>query len=139
MLTFKGVVIGAPRVGKISLRGQYISARFSSYRTTIVADLITKNLPSPSLTPGATPIILHLGSHRWRTLFLLPSICVLPRQGPACVVMRCALRLLHTSWGHIVYPIYPQYHYVARNNATLRPKGPRELLLFRATNAFEYF
>ncbi|KAJ7617343.1 ras-domain-containing protein [Roridomyces roridus] len=46
MPTFKVVVIGASGVGKTSLRGQYISARFSSsYRATIGADFITKTLP----------------------------------------------------------------------------------------------
>ncbi|KAL0957120.1 hypothetical protein HGRIS_003213 [Hohenbuehelia grisea] len=49
MLTIKLVVIGASGVGKTSLRGQYISGRFSSgYRATIGADFISKTLPHPS-------------------------------------------------------------------------------------------
>ncbi|GLB42008.1 putative ras of Complex, Roc, domain of DAPkinase [Lyophyllum shimeji] len=41
--------IGASGVGKTSLRGQYISGRFTNgYRTTIGADFITKTLPHPS-------------------------------------------------------------------------------------------
>ncbi|KAG2355902.1 P-loop containing nucleoside triphosphate hydrolase protein [Suillus spraguei] len=48
MRTIKLVVIGASGVGKTSLRGQYISGRFStSYRATIGADFITKSLPDP--------------------------------------------------------------------------------------------
>ncbi|KAJ6522913.1 P-loop containing nucleoside triphosphate hydrolase protein, partial [Mycena capillaripes] len=73
MPTFKVVVIGASGVGKTSLRGQYISARFSSsYRATIGADFITKTLPSPSLTPGAEPITLQIwdtaGQERFSSL-----------------------------------------------------------------------
>ncbi|KAJ7171338.1 hypothetical protein C8R46DRAFT_1262701 [Mycena filopes] len=58
MPTFKVVVIGASGVGKTSLRGQYISSRFStSYRATIGADFITKTLPpSPSSPPGTEPV-----------------------------------------------------------------------------------
>ncbi|KAF9468775.1 P-loop containing nucleoside triphosphate hydrolase protein [Collybia nuda] len=49
MPTIKLVVIGASGVGKTSLRGQYISGRFSNgYRATIGADFITKILPHPS-------------------------------------------------------------------------------------------
>ncbi|KAF8054331.1 ras-domain-containing protein [Lyophyllum atratum] len=49
MPTVKLVVIGASGVGKTSLRGQYISGRFSNgYRATIGADFITKTLPHPS-------------------------------------------------------------------------------------------
>ncbi|TFK32627.1 P-loop containing nucleoside triphosphate hydrolase protein [Crucibulum laeve] len=49
MPTIKLVVIGASGVGKTSLRGQYISGRFSNgYRATIGADFITKTLPHPS-------------------------------------------------------------------------------------------
>ncbi|KAF5371408.1 hypothetical protein D9615_009655 [Tricholomella constricta] len=45
----KLVVIGASGVGKTSIRGQYISGRFSNgYRATIGADFITKTLPHPS-------------------------------------------------------------------------------------------
>ncbi|KAJ4464125.1 P-loop containing nucleoside triphosphate hydrolase protein, partial [Lentinula edodes] len=41
--TIKLVVIGAAGVGKTSIRGQYISQRFSTgYRATIGADFITK-------------------------------------------------------------------------------------------------
>ncbi|KAJ3776035.1 P-loop containing nucleoside triphosphate hydrolase protein, partial [Lentinula raphanica] len=41
--TIKLVVIGAAGVGKTSMRGQYISQRFSTgYRATIGADFITK-------------------------------------------------------------------------------------------------
>ncbi|KAF8237653.1 ras-domain-containing protein [Tricholoma matsutake] len=48
MSTIKLVVIGASGVGKTSLRGQYISGRFSNgYRATIGADFITKTLPRP--------------------------------------------------------------------------------------------
>ncbi|KAG0701099.1 ras-domain-containing protein [Suillus ampliporus] len=48
MRTVKLVVIGASGVGKTSLRGQYISGRFSTgYRATIGADFITKSLPDP--------------------------------------------------------------------------------------------
>ncbi|EIM91733.1 ras-domain-containing protein [Stereum hirsutum FP-91666 SS1] len=49
MLTIKLVVIGNSGVGKTSLRGQYISGRFSTgYRATIGADFITKTLPHPT-------------------------------------------------------------------------------------------
>ncbi|TFK64461.1 hypothetical protein BDN72DRAFT_742775, partial [Pluteus cervinus] len=49
MPTIKVVVIGASGVGKTSLRGQYISGRFSTgYRATIGADFISKSLPHPS-------------------------------------------------------------------------------------------
>ncbi|KAF8871786.1 P-loop containing nucleoside triphosphate hydrolase protein [Infundibulicybe gibba] len=49
MLTIKLVVIGASGVGKTSLRGQYISGRFSDgYRATIGADFITKKVPHPN-------------------------------------------------------------------------------------------
>ncbi|KAG1778673.1 ras-domain-containing protein [Suillus placidus] len=53
MRTIKLVVIGASGIGKTSLRGQYISGRFStcSYRATIGADFITKSLPDPK-TPS---------------------------------------------------------------------------------------
>ncbi|KAG1724826.1 ras-domain-containing protein [Suillus paluster] len=48
MRTIKLVVIGTSGVGKTSLRGQYISGRFSTgYRATIGADFITKSLPDP--------------------------------------------------------------------------------------------
>ncbi|KAJ7087956.1 ras-domain-containing protein [Mycena belliarum] len=71
MPTFKVVVIGASGVGKTSLRGQYISARFStSYRATIGADFITKTLPP--LTPGGEPVVLQLwdtaGQERFSSL-----------------------------------------------------------------------
>ncbi|KAF7368542.1 Rab small monomeric GTPase [Mycena venus] len=71
MPTFKVVVIGASGVGKTSLRGQYISARFStSYRATIGADFITKTLPAP--TPAAEPITLQIwdtaGQERFSSL-----------------------------------------------------------------------
>ncbi|KAL1741156.1 ras-domain-containing protein [Schizophyllum fasciatum] len=47
--TIKLVVIGPSGVGKTSLRGQYISGRFSTgYRATIGADFITKTLPHPT-------------------------------------------------------------------------------------------
>ncbi|KAL1698636.1 ras-domain-containing protein [Schizophyllum commune] len=47
--TIKLVIIGPSGVGKTSLRGQYISGRFSTgYRATIGADFITKTLPHPS-------------------------------------------------------------------------------------------
>ncbi|TFK48109.1 ras-domain-containing protein [Heliocybe sulcata] len=46
MRTVKVVVIGASGVGKTSLRGQYISGRFSNgYRATIGADFIGKTIP----------------------------------------------------------------------------------------------
>ncbi|KAF8995895.1 P-loop containing nucleoside triphosphate hydrolase protein, partial [Cyathus striatus] len=49
MPTIKLVVIGPSGVGKTSLRGQYISGRFSNgYRATIGADFITKTLPHPT-------------------------------------------------------------------------------------------
>ncbi|EIW75987.1 hypothetical protein CONPUDRAFT_42859, partial [Coniophora puteana RWD-64-598 SS2] len=49
MRTVKLVVIGPSGVGKTSLRGQYISGRFSTgYRATIGADFITKTLPHPT-------------------------------------------------------------------------------------------
>ncbi|KAF4610010.1 hypothetical protein D9613_010310 [Agrocybe pediades] len=49
MPTVKLVVIGSSGVGKTSLRGKYISGRFSSgYRATIGADFITKTLPHPT-------------------------------------------------------------------------------------------
>lgn len=52
MRTIKLVVIGASGVGKTSLRGQYISGRFSTgYRATIGTDFITKSLPDPK-TPS---------------------------------------------------------------------------------------
>ncbi|KAJ7143980.1 P-loop containing nucleoside triphosphate hydrolase protein, partial [Mycena epipterygia] len=71
MPTFKVVVIGASGVGKTSLRGQYISGRFStSYRATIGADFITKTLPP--LTPGGEPIVLQIwdtaGQERFSSL-----------------------------------------------------------------------
>ncbi|OJA15360.1 hypothetical protein AZE42_09047 [Rhizopogon vesiculosus] len=48
MRTVKLVVIGASGVGKTSLRGQYVSGRFSTgYRATIGTDFITKSLPDP--------------------------------------------------------------------------------------------
>ncbi|KAJ6480440.1 P-loop containing nucleoside triphosphate hydrolase protein, partial [Mycena sanguinolenta] len=78
MPTFKVVVIGASGVGKTSLRGQYISARFStSYRATIGADFITKTLPAPpsSSSSGAAqaePITLQIwdtaGQERFASL-----------------------------------------------------------------------
>ncbi|KAJ7150543.1 P-loop containing nucleoside triphosphate hydrolase protein, partial [Mycena crocata] len=78
MPTFKVVVIGASGVGKTSLRGQYISARFSSsYRATIGADFITKTLPPISLNgapvaPDAEPITLQIwdtaGQERFSSL-----------------------------------------------------------------------
>ncbi|KAF9525574.1 P-loop containing nucleoside triphosphate hydrolase protein, partial [Crepidotus variabilis] len=49
MHTIKLVVIGPSGVGKTSLRGKYISGRFTTgYRATIGADFITKTLPHPS-------------------------------------------------------------------------------------------
>ncbi|KDR73264.1 hypothetical protein GALMADRAFT_142392 [Galerina marginata CBS 339.88] len=49
MPTVKLVVIGSSGVGKTSLRGKYISGRFSNgYRATIGADFITKTLPHPT-------------------------------------------------------------------------------------------
>ncbi|KAF8896758.1 P-loop containing nucleoside triphosphate hydrolase protein [Gymnopilus junonius] len=49
MPTVKLVVIGSSGVGKTSLRGKYISGRFSTgYRATIGADFITKTLPHPT-------------------------------------------------------------------------------------------
>ncbi|KAF8154974.1 P-loop containing nucleoside triphosphate hydrolase protein [Crassisporium funariophilum] len=52
MPTIKLVVIGSSGVGKTSLRGKYISGRFSNgYRATIGADFITKTLPHPT-NPG---------------------------------------------------------------------------------------
>ncbi|KAI0042007.1 ras-domain-containing protein [Auriscalpium vulgare] len=49
MRTVKLVVIGNSGVGKTSLRGQYVSGRFSTgYRATIGADFITKTLPHHS-------------------------------------------------------------------------------------------
>ncbi|CAK5279874.1 unnamed protein product [Mycena citricolor] len=71
MPTFKVVVIGASGVGKTSLRGQYISARFSSsYRATIGADFITKTLPP--MTPDGEPITLQIwdtaGQERFSSL-----------------------------------------------------------------------
>ncbi|KAJ6608517.1 P-loop containing nucleoside triphosphate hydrolase protein, partial [Mycena sp. CBHHK59/15] len=74
MPTFKVVVIGASGVGKTSLRGKYISARFStSYRATIGADFITKTLPPPFPTaPGAEPVVLQIwdtaGQERFSSL-----------------------------------------------------------------------
>ncbi|KAF7378208.1 Rab small monomeric GTPase [Mycena sanguinolenta] len=77
MPTFKVVVIGASGVGKTSLRGQYISARFStSYRATIGADFITKTLPAPpsssSNAAQAEPITLQIwdtaGQERFASL-----------------------------------------------------------------------
>ncbi|KAJ6472934.1 P-loop containing nucleoside triphosphate hydrolase protein, partial [Mycena vitilis] len=71
MPTFKVVVIGASGVGKTSLRGQYISSRFSSsYRATIGADFITKTLPP--LTPGGEAVVLQIwdtaGQERFSSL-----------------------------------------------------------------------
>ncbi|KIM78596.1 hypothetical protein PILCRDRAFT_50498, partial [Piloderma croceum F 1598] len=59
MQTIKLVVIGDSGVGKTSLRGQYISGRFSSgYRATIGADFITKTLPNPiDHTQGASVVL----------------------------------------------------------------------------------
>ncbi|KAJ7655469.1 P-loop containing nucleoside triphosphate hydrolase protein, partial [Mycena rosella] len=74
MPTFKVVVIGASGVGKTSLRGQYISARFStSYRATIGADFITKTLPPPpSSPPNSEPTTLQIwdtaGQERFASL-----------------------------------------------------------------------
>ncbi|KAG5650663.1 hypothetical protein H0H81_011452 [Sphagnurus paluster] len=49
MPTVKLVVLGASGVGKTSLRGQFISGRFSTgYRASIGADFITKTLPHPT-------------------------------------------------------------------------------------------
>ncbi|PPQ82093.1 hypothetical protein CVT25_014339 [Psilocybe cyanescens] len=49
MPTVKLVVIGSSGVGKTSIRGKYISGRFSNgYRATIGADFITKTLPHPT-------------------------------------------------------------------------------------------
>ncbi|KAI0292237.1 P-loop containing nucleoside triphosphate hydrolase protein [Multifurca ochricompacta] len=49
MRTVKLVVIGNSGVGKTSLRGQFVSNRFSTgYRATIGADFITKTLPHHS-------------------------------------------------------------------------------------------
>ncbi|KAI6129400.1 ras-domain-containing protein [Pisolithus croceorrhizus] len=49
MLTVKLVVLGSSGVGKTSLRGQYLSGRFSTgYRATIGADFIAKTLPHPT-------------------------------------------------------------------------------------------
>ncbi|KAJ7247092.1 P-loop containing nucleoside triphosphate hydrolase protein, partial [Mycena rebaudengoi] len=71
MPTFKVVIIGASGVGKTSIRGQYISARFStSYRATIGADFITKTLPSQE--PGGEPVVLQIwdtaGQERFSSL-----------------------------------------------------------------------
>ncbi|KAJ7266481.1 P-loop containing nucleoside triphosphate hydrolase protein, partial [Mycena haematopus] len=73
MPTFKVVVIGASGVGKTSLRGQYISARFStSYRATIGADFITKTLPPPPSSPDTEPVVLQIwdtaGQERFASL-----------------------------------------------------------------------
>ncbi|KAJ7478730.1 P-loop containing nucleoside triphosphate hydrolase protein, partial [Mycena galericulata] len=77
MPTFKVVVIGASGVGKTSIRGQYISSRFStSYRATIGADFITKTLPSPFPSPNgvdpAEPVTLQIwdtaGQERFSSL-----------------------------------------------------------------------
>ncbi|KAJ7860142.1 P-loop containing nucleoside triphosphate hydrolase protein, partial [Mycena leptocephala] len=73
MPTFKVVVIGASGVGKTSLRGQYISSRFStSYRATIGADFITKTLPPPASSPDAEPVTLQIwdtaGQERFSSL-----------------------------------------------------------------------
>nr|AOC97470.1 Rab family protein [Volvariella volvacea] len=47
--TIKLVVVGASGAGKTSLRGQYISGKFTTgYRATIGTDFITKTLPWPS-------------------------------------------------------------------------------------------
>ncbi|KAK7052643.1 P-loop containing nucleoside triphosphate hydrolase protein, partial [Favolaschia claudopus] len=72
MPTFKVVVIGPSGVGKTSLRGQYISSRFStSYRATIGADFITKTIPA-SDNPDAEPITLQIwdtaGQERFSSL-----------------------------------------------------------------------
>ncbi|VDB85083.1 unnamed protein product [Peniophora sp. CBMAI 1063] len=49
MRTIKLVVIGNSGVGKTSLRGQYVSGRFSAgYRASIGADFISKTLPHHS-------------------------------------------------------------------------------------------
>lgn len=49
MLTVKLVVLGSSGVGKTSLRGKYLSGRFSSgYRATIGTDFIAKTIPHPS-------------------------------------------------------------------------------------------
>ncbi|KAF5309742.1 hypothetical protein D9611_013617 [Ephemerocybe angulata] len=57
MPTVKLVVVGSSGVGKTSLRGQYISGRFSNgYRATIGADFITKTLPHPT-NPGETVVL----------------------------------------------------------------------------------
>ncbi|KAF7329276.1 Rab small monomeric GTPase [Mycena kentingensis (nom. inval.)] len=71
MPTFKVVVIGPSGVGKTSLRGQYISARFSSsYRATIGADFITKTLPP--IPPSTEPVVLQIwdtaGQERFSSL-----------------------------------------------------------------------
>ncbi|KAJ7749838.1 P-loop containing nucleoside triphosphate hydrolase protein, partial [Mycena maculata] len=73
MPTFKVVVIGASGVGKTSLRGQYISSRFSSsYRATIGADFITKTLPPLPSSPSPEPITLQIwdtaGQERFSSL-----------------------------------------------------------------------
>ncbi|EIN13095.1 ras-domain-containing protein [Punctularia strigosozonata HHB-11173 SS5] len=50
MQTIKLVVVGDSGVGKTSLRGQYISGRFSTgYRATIGADFIAKTVPHPHI------------------------------------------------------------------------------------------
>ncbi|KAF7290786.1 Rab small monomeric GTPase [Mycena indigotica] len=71
MPTFKVVVIGASGVGKTSLRGQFISGRFStSYRATIGADFVTKTLPP--ILPSTEPVVLQIwdtaGQERFSSL-----------------------------------------------------------------------
>ncbi|KAJ7064969.1 P-loop containing nucleoside triphosphate hydrolase protein [Mycena amicta] len=71
MCTFKIVVVGPSGVGKTSLRGKYISGRFSSsYRATIGADFITKTLPP--IAPSTEPVVLQIwdtaGQERFSSL-----------------------------------------------------------------------
>ncbi|KII83882.1 hypothetical protein PLICRDRAFT_46638 [Plicaturopsis crispa FD-325 SS-3] len=71
MPTVKLVVIGPSGVGKTSLRGQYISGRFSTgYRATIGADFISKTLPHP--TDPAQSVTLQIwdtaGQERFSSL-----------------------------------------------------------------------
>ncbi|KAJ7655474.1 hypothetical protein B0H17DRAFT_1265603 [Mycena rosella] len=76
MPTFKVVVV----VGKTSLRGQHISARFSTpYRATIGADFITKTL-RPRPRPTASPPPYNLG-HRRPGALSLTRRRVLSRRG----------------------------------------------------------
>ncbi|KAF7319009.1 Rab small monomeric GTPase [Mycena chlorophos] len=71
MPTFKVVVIGQSGVGKTSIRGQFISGRFSSaYRATIGADFTTKTLPP--IGDSTEPVVLQIwdtaGQERFSSL-----------------------------------------------------------------------